>query len=183
MTLVVVLLTIPFRKKEKEQSEVDSRKKIIIKTIVLAVILGFFYAVLAILFSVKGIRFDSWIRVFGLVQVRINQFFMLLPLFLLGLFMYRKDWLTRGDIGSWKMWGMISAVLIFVYVLLFHNRLSPTLDELYKIAEHNMIYSDKIPFPVITDSFKQTGLIIYILTVPICIFLLMFFLSFTKKYF
>lgn len=177
MTLLVVLLAIPFRKKEKKQREVDSRKKIIIKTVALAIILGFFYAVMAVFFSVKGIRFDSWIRVFGLVQVRINQFWMLLPLFLFGLYMYRKNWLTRGDIGSWKMWGILSAVLIFLYVLLIHSRLLPTVDELYKIAEHNYTFSDKIPFPILTDSFKQTCLLMYLLQLPICLFLLMFFLS------
>lgn len=183
ITLLVVLLTIPFRKKEKKRRKVDSREKIIIKTFVLAWTLGFFYAVAAIIFAGKGIRFDSWIRVFGLVEVRIDQFLMLLPLFLFGLYMFRKNWLTKGDIGSWKMWGIISAVLIFLYVLLIHSGLLPTLEELYKIAEHNYIFLDKIPFPILTDSFKQTCLIMYILRLPICIFLMMFFLSFAKKFF
>jgi hypothetical protein len=108
---------------------------------------------------------------------------MLLPLFLFGLYMYGKDWLTKGDIGSWKLWGAISAVLIFLYVLLVHTRLLPTVDDLYKIAEHNYTFLDKIPFPIITDSFKQTCLIMYFMQPPIAIFLLMFFLSFAKRFF
>jgi glucans biosynthesis protein C len=182
ITLIIVLLGIPFRKKEKVEKEVDSRKKIIIKTITLTVILGFLYTAFAILFTVKGMNFTSWIRVIGLVQVRLDQFFVLLPLFLFGLYMHRKDWLTRGDIGSWKMWGILSAVFIFVFALLYHNLL-PIVDNVFKVTEHNLIFSDKIPVPTIPDSFIQTFLIICILQVPACIFLLMFFLSFAKKFF
>ena len=182
MTLFVVLFAIPFKKKEKVQEQIDSRKKITIKTIFLSMILGFFYTLIAILFIAKGIRFDSWIRVFALVQVRLDQFFMLLPLFLFGLYMYKKEWLTRGDIGDWKMWGILSAALIFVYVLLFNNSLFPSLDEIFKIVEHNSMFPDKMPLPVLTDSFKQAGLLIFLLKIPICIFLLMFFLAFTQKY-
>jgi len=183
MTLLTVLFNMPFRKKEKLPREVDSKKKIIFKTIILAMILGFFNIAVIILCLVKGIDFSSCIRVIGLVQIsRIDQFFVLLPLFLFGLYTYRKDWLTRGDIGSWKMWGIISAVFIFVFALLYHNIL-PVLENIFKIQEHNISFSDKILLPEIPDSFKSSILIIYILQIPTCIFLLMFFLAFAKKFF
>jgi len=184
MTLLVVFFVIPFRKNEKMQGGIDNKKKIITKTILLSMILGFLYSVINILFIVKGIPFDfSFIIVFELFQVRVDQFFMLLPLFLFGLYMYRKEWLTRGDIGDWKMWGILSAFLIFVYVLFFNSRLFPTFNEMFKIVEHNSLFLDKIPRPVLTDSFKQIYLFISTLKLPICIFLLMFFLTFTKKFF
>lgn len=182
MTLFVVLIALPFGKNEKVKKKIDSRKIITIKTIFLSIMLGFFYIAIAILFIAKGIRFDSWIRVFALVQVRLDQFFMLLPLFLFGLYIYSKEWLTRGDIGDWKMWGILSTVLIFVYVLFFNNSLFPVLHEVFKIAEHNSIFPDKMPFPVFKDSFKFTSLFISFLKIPICIFLLMFFLAFARKY-
>ena len=183
MTLLVVLVAIPFRKKGERRRKVDSRKKIIIKTCMLAVTLSLFYAAASIFFPLKGIRFDSWIRLFGLIQVRISQFWMLLPLFLFGLHMYRKNWLTRGDIGSWKMWGLLSAVSVFLFALLIHNGLLPTLDELHKVAEHNYIFADKVPFPIIPASFKLSWLIMSLLQLPIALFLLMFFLSFAKRFF
>jgi glucans biosynthesis protein C len=183
LTVVTVLLTLPFRKKEKVQREVDSRKKIISKTIILAILLGLLYAIVAIFCAVRNIRFDSWLLVFGFIEVRLNQFFILLPMFLFGLYMYRKDWLSRGDIGNWKMWGIVSAVLIFVFVIIFSNRVLSLLEEIMKAAEHNMTLSDKIPFPLITDSFKMASLITTFVQPPICIFVIMFILSFTNKFF
>lgn len=183
MTLCVVFLSMLFSQKEKVQREVDNRKKIITKLFTLAVILSFFYTVLAILYAVNTIDFFAWIRVLGLVQVRINQFWMLLFLFLFGLYVYRKDWLARGDIGSWKMWGMISVFFLLIFVLFVHKFFLPMSEEFFKVLEHNLIFSNKIPLPKITDSFKLGYLIINILTPMICIFLLMFFLSFSKNFF
>ena len=182
MTLIVVLLTISFRNNEKIQEKIDSSKKIIIKTIVLSLILGILYVLITILFHVKGIQFNSWIRVFALVQVGLGQFFMLLPLFLFGLYVYRKEWLTRGDIGDWKIWGSLSVALISIYAMLYNNSIFPVLDEALKINEHNLIFSEKMPPPVFTDFYKMTVLFNFLLKIPICIFLLMFFLTFFKKY-
>jgi hypothetical protein len=175
-------LTISFRNNEKIQEKIDSSKKIIIKTIVLSLILGILYVLITILFHVKGIQFNSWIRVFALVQVGLGQFFMLLPLFLFGLYVYRKEWLTRGDIGDWKIWGSLSVALISIYAMLYNNSIFPVLDEALKINEHNLIFSEKMPPPVFTDFYKMTVLFNFLLKIPICIFLLMFFLTFFKKY-
>lgn len=182
MTLFVILITFPFRKKGKEKVEVDSRKKIIIITIILAVIFSFFYVGIARFFISLNIDFGSWISVFGLVQVRINQFWMLLFLFLFGLYVYKKDWLVSGDIGSWKMWGTISAVLILISIYR-QNMYFPILEKFLKVSEHNSIFQDKIPYPAITDSLKNANLFAQFTKMSICFFLLMFFLSFARKYF
>ena len=44
ITLIVVLLSLPFKGKSSEPKKVDGRKIIILQTILLAVVLGIFYA-------------------------------------------------------------------------------------------------------------------------------------------
>jgi glucan biosynthesis protein C len=183
MTLIIVLLSLPFRKRREKQIVIDTRKKIIFKTILFAVISGFIFFMLAIWCTLNGIEPSSWVRVFALIQVRINQFWILLPLFLFGLYVYRKEWLTRGDIGSWKMWGALSLVFLSIYVILIYNQALPLIDEILKVYEHNVTFTDKIPLPSIPESFKLVYTIINIILFPVCIFLLMFFLSFAKKFF
>ncbi|MBF0230326.1 MAG: acyltransferase family protein [Desulfamplus sp.] len=183
MSLSVVFLSMLFSQKEKVQIEVDNRKKIITKVFILSVILSFFYTVIAILYAANNINLFAFIRVLGLVQVRVGQFWMLLFLFLFGLYAYRKDWLIRGDIGSWKMWGMISLFFLFIFVLVVHKSFLPMVEEFLKVMEHNFLFSNKIPLPKSTNSFKSAYLIMNILTPMTCIFLLMFFLSFSKNFF
>jgi glucans biosynthesis protein C len=182
MTLAVVLVNLLFRKKEKVQREVDTRKKIILKTIAFAVMAGFVYCVLSIVVTLLGVDINTWVRVLGLIQVRINQFWMLLLMFLFGLYMYRKEWLARGDIGSWKMWGALSLVFVIVLVLVY-TPLITMVEEFIKVFEHNLLSADKIIFPEITESMKQLFIIISLTLMPACVFLLMFFLSFAKRFF
>jgi hypothetical protein len=183
ITFVTVLLSLPFRKKEKARKKIDKRKKIIVTTIIFAVVLSIVYTGLAILFYFTHIGFSAWLRVLGCIEVRLNQFFILLPLFLFGLYVYKKEWLTKGDIGSWKMWGILSAVFIFIRVLLFYNGLLPSLEEIFKVVEHNLTFTDKLDFPSLAESYTTISVIMTITLPPTCIFLLMFFLSFAKKYF
>jgi len=182
ITVITVLLNRAFKKKEKEHIEIENKRKIITKTIILAILLGIFYAALAVVFYINNISFDRWLILIG-TQVRLNQFFELIPLFLFGLYVYKKDWLTRGNIGTWQLWGVLSAILIFLRVVLFQYGLFPILDEICKVAEHNLTMPDKLTSPPIPTYFEMTFLITNFLRAPICIFLLMFLLALAKKFF
>jgi hypothetical protein len=182
-TVCTVAAALPFMKHGKKREKTDSKKRIITTTVVFALAMSLLYGVVTTLFAVNGIDFGSWIRFLGLVQVKINQFWMLLALFLFGLYMYRREWLTKGDIGSWKSWAMLSAVFLLPFILLAVNRYLPTIGEFVRIAEHNMASPDQLPLPESTSAENLVYLLINMLSMPICIFLVMFFLSFCKRFF
>jgi hypothetical protein len=125
----------------------------------------------------------SWLIVGKAVQFQIEQIWVLLPLFLFGLYVYKKEWLTRGDIGSWKMWGVMAFIFLALYALLFHIGFLPVVEEIIRVIEHNMLFDNKMAVPVGDRSFQLTALCIWLLSPLACVFLLMFFLSFAKRFF
>ncbi|PKN83245.1 MAG: hypothetical protein CVU51_12820, partial [Deltaproteobacteria bacterium HGW-Deltaproteobacteria-1] len=108
---------------------------------------------------------------------------MLLPIFLFGLYAYKKEWLTRGDIGSWKMWGIMACIPLVLCVLLYHIEILPLLDEIFKVIEHNMQFDTKMTMPAVSRPVQGAFLVAWFLTPPVLVFLLMLFLSLAKRFF
>jgi len=182
MTLVVVLLSLPFKRKNSEPGKVDSRKKIILQTIIFAVALGIVYDAAMIYYVSHGIN-PSWVIIGKMLQFQVGKFWMLLPVFLFGLYAYKKEWLTRGDIGSWKMWGIMACISLVLCILLYHIGILPVLDEIFKVIEHNMQFDNKMTMPVVSRSIQGAFLVASFLTPPVLVFLLMFFISLAKRFF
>jgi hypothetical protein len=183
MTLVVVLSSLPFKRKNSEQGKVNSRKKIILQTIIFAVALSFVYTAALLYYVIHHIDFNSWLIIGKTLQFQTGKIWTLLPLFLFGLYVYKKEWLTRGDIGSWKMWGVLTFIFLAIYVLLNHISFLPVVEEMFRVVEHNMQFDNKIAMPVVDRSFRLTALSTWFLSPLVCVFLLMFFLSFAKSFF
>jgi hypothetical protein len=183
ITLIVVVLSLPFKRKSSEPKKVDTRNIIILKTILLAVVLGIFYAATMVYYSMHGITPGRFLIIGKVVSFPNHQVWVLLPLFFFGLYAYRKEWLTQGDIGNWKLWGTAAFVFLALYVLLQHTGCVPAIEEMMKVAEHNRLFDNKMPNPPMSFSTQVTFLGTYLLEPLACIFLLMFFLSFTKNFF
>ena len=180
--VTLVILAIPSRKKEKTNAEVEKKAKIMGKAIVFSTIMGFTYYIVFVVYGLVGIPSFSVISFFGLAYVRADQFWILLCYFLFGLYAYKKEWLTKGDIGSWKLWGMISVMVLIVFVALTYQLL-PFVDATYKTVEHNLTFMDKQPLPKLPPSNILTAIIRIMLYPLLSMCLLMFFLSFLKKFF
>ena len=183
ITLVVVLLNLPLKRKDSEPKEVDSRGKHIRQIIIFAVVLVIVYAAAMINYVSHQIDFGSWIIIGKMLQFQVGKIWILIPMFLFGLYMYRKEWLTMGDIGNWKVWGLLAFIPLALYVLLYHVGILPALGEMLKVAEHNMQFDNKMAMPIMDSSFRLSFLCTWLLLPPACAFLLMFFLSFAKRYF
>jgi hypothetical protein len=183
ITLIVVVLSLPFKRKSSEPKKVDSRKEIILKTILFAVVLGIFYAATMVYYSMHGITPGPFLIIGKVVSFPNHQIWVLLPLFLFGLYVYKKEWLTGDDIGSWKLWGTMAFVFLALYVLLQHTGCVPAIEEMMKVAEHNRLFDNKMPRPPMSFSTQVAFLGTYLLEPLACIFLLMFFLSFAKMFF
>ena len=183
VTLVVVLLSLLFKRKNSEERKVDSRKKIILKTIIFAVIFSIVYTAVRLLYARFGINPTSWIIIGKAVQFLNYQIWELIPLFLFGLYVYKKEWLTRGDIGSWKMWGAMAFIVLALYVLLTQIILMPVIEEMMKVAEQNLLFNNKMAGPAVAPSLQLAILCTWLLIPLVCVFLLMFFLSFAKRFF
>jgi hypothetical protein len=182
MTLVVILLSLPFKRKNSESKKVDSRNKIILQTIIFAVAVGIVYDAAMIYYVSHGIN-PSWVIIGKMLQFQIGKIWMLLPIFLFGLYAYKKEWLTRGDIGSWKMWGIMACVPLVLCILLYHIEILPLLDEIFKVIEHNMQSATKMTMPAVSHSAQGAFLGAWFLTPPVLVFLLMFFISLAKRFF
>lgn len=182
LTLAVVLLNLPFKRKHRESKKVDSRKKIILQTIIFAAALGIVYDAAMIYYVSHGIN-PSWIIIGKMLQFQVGKIWMLLPVFLFGLYAYKKEWLTRGDIGSWRMWGIMACVPLVLCVLLYNIGILPVLDEIFKVIEHNMQFDTKKTMPAVSRSVQGAFLGAWFLTPPVLLFLLMFFISLAKRFF
>jgi len=182
-TLIVVSLSLPFRRKISAPKKTDNRKIIIRKTILFAIALGLVHAAVMVYCVLHKIDFSSWIILGKVLQFQVGKIWLLLPAFLFGFYAYKKEWLTRGDIGSWKLWGILVCILLVPYILLYHIGILPTLDEMFKVAEHNSLFDDKMARPAVESRVQGAFLFTWILLPPICLFLLMFFLSFAKRFF
>jgi len=183
LTLMVVLLSLPFKRKNSESIKVDSRKKIILQTIIFSMALGIVYVAAMIYYVSHGINPPSWLMIGKILQFQVDKIWMLVPLFLFGLYVCKKEWLTRGDIGSWKMWGVLAFIPLALYILLYHIRILPVLDEIFTVVEHNMQYGNKMAMPVVGRSVQLSVLCTWFLLPSVLLFLLMFFLSLAKKFF
>ncbi|MRR18063.1 MAG: hypothetical protein EG826_16570 [Deltaproteobacteria bacterium] len=182
-TLVVVLASLPFRRRNDiEPEKVEGRRNIIAKTLVFAAVLGFVYAAALLYYAFRDIQLLSWLIIGKVLQFQITKIWILLPLFLFGLYAYRKRWLT-GDIGSWKIWGILAFTFLAVYVLLHHITLLPVVEEWAKVREHNLLFNDRLAKPLTGVTFELTALGTWFLLPAVCIFLLMFLLSFAKRFF
>lgn len=183
LTLLVVLLSLPFKRRKSEPKSLDNRRKIILKTLIFAAALGIVHTAAMIYYAIHGINTGSWIILGKVVEFQNNLIWVLLAMFLFGLYVYKKDWLTRGNIGSWKIWGAIAFTFLLLYSLLIHIGFQPVVDEIAKAMEHNMRFDNQMSMPVINRSFQLTALSTYLLLPPTCVCLLMFFLSFAKRFF
>ncbi len=183
MTLLILIFdSMPFNKKPKQMTEVDSKNIIINKTIVFAVLMGFAYLLVMIIYNIIGVSPGAWVSVYNLLLFRADQVWMLVFHSIFGLYVYKKEWITKGDIGSWKFWGILSAILVACYIVLMHFIFVPVIEELMRIGEHNSLFTEKMPFPAFDPPFLIAALIRSILTPMISFFLLMFFLSFAKQF-
>ena len=128
ITLVVILLSLPFKRKNSEQIIVDSKKKIIFKILIFAVAFSIANTAALLYYFRHGIIGGSWLIAGKAVQFQIDHIWTLLTMFLFGLYMYKKGWLTRGDIGNWKMWGVMAFIFLALYILIFHISVLPMLE-------------------------------------------------------
>jgi len=183
VTFITVFISILFKKKTVEQKNVNSAKKIIIQTIMFAVIISALYTVIAIIYTSNKIKMFSWIDIHGFVAVMVDQFWSLIFVFIFGLYMYKKEWLTKGDIGGWKLWGSLSLVLLFLYIRILNTGYLQVVDQIMKVLENNMSSENKLPAVVLSESFKRSVLIQWFMLNIACIFILMFVLSFAKQFF
>lgn len=183
LTLVIILLNLPFKGKHGEPKIVDSRKKIILKTIIFAVALGIIHTAVMIFHVIRHIDFGSWIIIGKTLQFQTGKIWILLPLFLFGLYVYKKEWLSKGDIGSWKIWGIMAFILFGIYVFLYHTGILPALDEMFKVAEHNRMFGNQMAMPAVDGSVQRTFLMTWLLLPPVLLSLLMFFISLAKRFF
>ena len=183
VTLIVVLLHLPFRKKINKPVMPEGRKKIILKTIIFAVALSFVYMVASWCYLLHGIHLNAWTMLGKAVLFENIQIWMLIPLFAFGLYACKNEWHTRRDIGDWKMWGALAFVFLGLYIILTHFIYLPGVEGMYKVAEHNALFEDKLGMPVFDASLATATGLIWFLSPLSCVFILMFLLSFAKKFF
>jgi hypothetical protein len=146
------------------------------------VVIDIVYVAAMICYVRNGINIGASLIIGKAIQFMNNQIWVIFPIFLFGLYVHKKEWLTRSDIGSWKMWGIIAFVLLSLYALLQHITILPVVDEMLKVAEHNFIFNNKMAMPVVDRSFALVAICIWILEPLACVFCLMFFLSFAKEF-
>ncbi len=183
LTVIVVVLSRLGRSKSADEIKVAGRRTIIKKTILFAVLLSIVYAAVLVYYVTRGVSFSQWVIAGKTLQFLTGQIWVLVPLFLFGLYVWKQEWLTRGDIGSWKMWGVLAFVPFAAYVLLHHFIILPDIETVYKVVEHNFLSGETAALPVVKDSVKLTALGTWFLLPMACVFLLMFFLSFARKFF
>lgn len=183
VTIIVVLLYLLFRKKTVKPVVPDNRKKIIAKTIIFASTLSFVYLIVSILYAINRIHHNAWTMLGKAVFFENIQIWMLIPLFIFGLYAYKKDWHTRSDIGSWKMWGALTIVFLGLYILLVHFVYLPEVEGMYKVVESNTLLGNKLEMPAVNLCFIIATCIIWFLSPISCVFILMFLLAFTKRFF
>lgn len=183
LTLIIIMVNLPFKRKYGEPKIVDSKNKIILKTIIFAAVLGILHTAVMIFYFIHHIDSGSWIIIGKTLQFQTGKIWILLPLFLFGLYVCKKEWLTRGDIGSWKMWGIMAFIPLALYILLYFIRILPALDEMHKVVEHNRLFDHQMAAPEMDGSVQLTFLITWLLLPPVLVFLLMFFISMAKRFF
>ena len=115
------------------------------------------YAAAMINYVIHHIDFGSWIIIGKTLQFQTDKIWILIPMFLFGLYAYKKEWLTRGDIGTWKIWGVLAFIPLALYVLFYHIGILSTLDEILKVVEHNMQFDNKIASPLMDGSVQLSG--------------------------
>lgn len=140
------------------------------------------YAAALIYLSIQGIN-QTWTIVGRVVSFDLYQIWILLPLFLFGLAAYQKGWLAGDSIGSWKMWGGWSVFFLGAYSFFSYLYFVPGAEEIVKVLENQMVFGGKMAMPVLTERFKFATLCTWVFLPPACVCLLMFFLSFAKRFF
>ncbi|MBN1473232.1 MAG: acyltransferase family protein [Syntrophaceae bacterium] len=183
VTIIVVLLYLPFIKKSVKPAMPESRKNIITETILFALTLSIIYVIVSWIYVLNGILLNGWTMVGKAVFFENIQIWMLIPFFVFGLYVYKKEWHTRSDIGSWKMWGTLTLIFLGLYIILIHFVYLPGVEGMYKIVEHNTLFDDKLALPDF-DTYLLIGTLLMWFVSPLsCVFILMFLLSFAKRFF
>ncbi len=183
VTIIAVLLQLFFRKKPVEPIVPERRKKIITKTILFALTLSIVYVAVSCIYLLNGILLNGWTMLGKAVFFENIQIWMLIPLFAFGLYAYKKNWHTSGDIGDWKMWGALTIVFLGLYVALVHFAYLPGVEEIYKAVESNTLLGKKMEMPVLPVSLLIVAMLIWFLSPLSSVFILMFLLAFAKKFF
>lgn len=185
VTIIVVLLQLFFRKKSIKPVAPDSRKQIIAKTIIFALALSFAYSTVASIYVTRGILLNGWMMLGKAVFFENIQIWMLIPLFAFGLYAYKKEWHTSGDIGDWKMWGALAFISLGLYMLVVHFVYLPEVEEIYRAVEIHTLSGaklDMLGFPLSSILMITSGLI-WFLSPLSCVFILMFLLAFARRFF
>ncbi|HPD56276.1 MAG TPA: acyltransferase family protein [Smithellaceae bacterium] len=183
VTIIVVLLNLLFRKKPVKPVAPESRKKVITKTILFALTLSVVYVAVSCLYLLNGILLNGWTMLGKAVFFENIQIWMLIPLFAFGLYVYKKDWHTLSDIGSWKMWGALTVFFFGLYIILVHFIYLPGVEEMYKAVESNTLSGKKMEMPALNASLLIVAMLIWFLSPLSSVFILMFLLAFAKKFF
>ena len=183
LTVIVVFLGRFGKRKSPGGTKVANKKAIIRGTVLFAALLSIAYAAVLVYYVTHGISFSQWVIVGKTLQFLTGQIWVLVPLFLFGLYVQKKEWLTRGDIGDWKMWGVMAFLPFAIYILLHHFIILPEIELVYKVVEHNFLSGEMIALPAVKDSVKLVALGTWLLLPMACVFLLMFFLSFARRFF
>lgn len=183
ITIIVVLLYLPFRKKSVKPAMPESRKNIITETILFALTLSIIYVIVSWIYVLNGVLLNGWTMVGKAVFFENIQIWMLIPLFVFGLYAYKKEWHTLSDIGDWKMWGTLTFVFLGLYIILVHFVYLPGVEGMYKVVEHNTLFDDKLVMPDFDAYLLITTFVMWFLTPLSCVFILMFLLSFSKRFF
>jgi hypothetical protein len=183
LTIIVVLLYLPFRKKSVKPAAPDTRNNIITETVIFAVTLSIVYMVASWAYLFHGIHLQAWLMLGKAVFFENIQIWMLIPLFAFGLYAYKKEWHTISDIGSWKMWGTLTIIFLGLYIILVHFVYLPGVEGMYKVVEHNTLFDDNMVMPEFDTALVIAASFIWFLSPVSCVFLLMFLLSFAKRFF
>ncbi len=182
LTLAVVAGSAPFRRQASPPQQADSKRKIITVTVVFALLLGLAYTAVQILYIIHHIYIGEWLIIGKVLQFPVHKIWPLLALFLFGLYIYKREWLSLSDIGHWMMWGTMALISLALYVLLFFFNILPELEGMFLAAAHNMRFDDLVPVPPPTLSLQRAFLSSWLLMPLVCVFLLMAFLSLAKRF-
>ncbi len=183
LTVCVILLSLIMKSKNWGALEAKRPEKIVRQTILFAIALAIVHLVAILVLMKNGIGGTVVLILGKTVQFPIHQIWVLLPMFLFGFYAYKRQWLTRGHLGSWRLWGVLAGILMASYALLIHFKVLPMLNGMVTIAEQNLLSGNEFsaPTPERSSLLAATGT--FLLSPMACVFLLMFFLAFTKRFF
>lgn len=183
LTVCVILWRLIMKNRNPGAQEVNRPVKIVRQTILFAVVLAIVHLVAIGGLMKNGIGGTVVLILGKAVQFPIHQIWVLVPMFLLGFYAYKRQWLTRGHPGSWQLWGVLAGVFMAAYALLIHFRVLPMLNGMLTIAEQNLLSGTEISVPAPAGSTLLAAAGTFLLSPMACVSLLMFFLAFARRFF